>query len=744
MIQASNAYKSAVDGNGRRVQARVYLDGTLLDLPIGEVKLYRGCCGSKPDAGSIYVPYSDVEVKGTIDAAGGTPMRVDIGFMTGSAWEWVTVGSYVVSRIETQNDKVTIHGIGTIGLFGGQKAVVTETSYSAIATQIGTAVGYDVQFVGLDPSGSFESPPEGTYRDILAQIAYNLGGFLTESADGKWTIAGFCSGTAVLVNADRMQEPPSFGYESYSLNGVEVESAEIDLTMGNPLFDPWDYLVFGEVYAKMNIDRSSGNLIVEDGSTLTGDIAFDDNGDGHLLYTYSGEPNVLFTLLREHLIVSQPNSHIVPCLQIVHTLNGGLSTFIGAHVESSTEQEATIEGVLNRQVIEANAAAKEANAKATEALESVQETTNYFWANEEGAHVTKKTKAEFLDNPEAGGGNFLAQADKVAVRDGTKEMAAFGLFGQQMTNREGVRYFSLDSLNSTGDMFAQAGPFDRGIGTLTYATLPVMPTEGKPIYTSVDGASGALFEMVAGTAGEAESTRFGVTYKVTYDGAQSFTASETHPENDEQGVPAGTYGARISQIMYWANTNMPSMTFGTSEESRGKFSATFGEGLMAMYPNQTAVGMYNENLPDDLFEVGGGTDTDTRKTLFAVEANGDIYCAGKVNAGGAVVSDFVVEEGTSGIWSYRKWSNGDAECWGKFNKSVAAGAADSTSIYHYPFTFTSSPVALMSIACGGADLYRGHFEQGGTTAAQVRVTLINKHTAAVTFTVSVYSKGKWK
>jgi len=232
-----------------------------------------------------------------------------------------------------------------------------------------------------------------------------------------------------------------------------------------------------------------------------------------------------------------------------------------------------------------------------------------------------------------------------------------------MTNREGVRYFSLDSLNSTGDMFAQAGPFapdEWAIGTLTYATLPVMPTEGKPIYTSVDGASGALFEMVAGTAGEAETTRFGRTYKGTYDGAQSFTASETHPENDEQGVPAGTYGARISQIMYWANTNMPTLTFGTSEESRGKFSSTLGEGLMAMYPNQTAVGMYNVNLPDDLFEVGGGTDTDTRKTLFAVEASGDTYTAGEYYANNVNVPscEHTVSSGSGYRYDFYKYSNG--------------------------------------------------------------------------------------
>lgn len=147
--------------------------------------------------------------------------------------------------------------------------------------------------------------------------------------------------------------------------------------------------------------------------------------------------------------------------------------------------------------------------------------------------------------------------------------------------------------------------------------------------------------------------------------------------------------------------------------------------------------------------LGIQSQTDTLQSIDDLTVNdlnvtGGAAIAGALTVGGSVVSDFVVEEGTSGIWSYRKWSNGDAECWGMFSKSVAAGAADSTSIYHYPFTFTALPVSLMSIACGGADLYRGHFERGGTTAAQVRITLINKHTAAVNFTAFVYSKGKWK
>ena len=29
-----------------------------------------------------------------------------------------------------------------------------------------------------------------------------------------------------------------------------------------------------------------------------------------------------------------------------------------------------------------------------------------------------------------------------------------------------------------------------------------------------------------------------------------------------------------------------------------------------------------------------------------------------------LIADYVVEQGTSGIWTYRKWNSGIAECWG--------------------------------------------------------------------------------
>ncbi len=67
-----------------------------------------------------------------------------------------------------------------------------------------------------------------------------------------------------------------------------------------------------------------------------------------------------------------------------------------------------------------------------------------------------------------------------------------------------------------------------------------------------------------------------------------------------------------------------------------------------------------------------------------------------------VKTPIIVEEGTSGIWTYRKWSNGKAEVFGKIPISSLAvstalggwyrSAVVSGSSYSYPVTFASIPV----------------------------------------------------
>ena len=67
--------------------------------------------------------------------------------------------------------------------------------------------------------------------------------------------------------------------------------------------------------------------------------------------------------------------------------------------------------------------------------------------------------------------------------------------------------------------------------------------------------------------------------------------------------------------------------------------------------------------------------------------------------------DYVIEEGTSGIWRYRKWESGLAECWGNSSQTIdvdnvwdAAGnfVYGTGSPVLYPFTFTEPPSCLIT------------------------------------------------
>ena len=68
---------------------------------------------------------------------------------------------------------------------------------------------------------------------------------------------------------------------------------------------------------------------------------------------------------------------------------------------------------------------------------------------------------------------------------------------------------------------------------------------------------------------------------------------------------------------------------------------------------------------------------------------------------GHPLNDFIIEEGTSGSWSYRKYVSGIAECWGRMDYSGLNASGD--KYYHFsqkfPFTFSSNPALTVG---GGA------------------------------------------
>lgn len=73
---------------------------------------------------------------------------------------------------------------------------------------------------------------------------------------------------------------------------------------------------------------------------------------------------------------------------------------------------------------------------------------------------------------------------------------------------------------------------------------------------------------------------------------------------------------------------------------------------------QTAITADNLNaIQDELIRVGG--------------------------AGTLPVADYVVEQGTSGIWNYRKWNSGISECWLNSTRNVSGSQSSIISTAYY-------------------------------------------------------------
>lgn len=114
--------------------------------------------------------------------------------------------------------------------------------------------------------------------------------------------------------------------------------------------------------------------------------------------------------------------------------------------------------------------------------------------------------------------------------------------------------------------------------------------------------------------------------------------------------------------------------------------------------------------------------------------------------------DYIVEQGISGIWTYRKWNSGIAECWGTYtgttsytaNAAASGGYRTIISDIALPFTFSAAPKATASHN-GTSSHYWGSVANVATSTTEVGITLdrgnaVSDGSISITFNVI----GTWK
>ena len=134
------------------------------------------------------------------------------------------------------------------------------------------------------------------------------------------------------------------------------------------------------------------------------------------------------------------------------------------------------------------------------------------------------------------------------------------------------------------------------------------------------------------------------------------------------------------------------------------------------------------------------------------EPQATLDVAGDMRVDGSPLEDFVIQQGTSGIWNYRKWKSGTAECWGQYSFTTAISTAwgvlyesGAIALPNFPFTFAEIPHVHISTENSNYAMFveRGSSSSWSTTTNPGKIFAVRPNTVpSATYKISIYAIGK--
>lgn len=121
-----------------------------------------------------------------------------------------------------------------------------------------------------------------------------------------------------------------------------------------------------------------------------------------------------------------------------------------------------------------------------------------------------------------------------------------------------------------------------------------------------------------------------------------------------------------------------------------------------------------------------------------------------LDAQGANLADYVVEQGTSDIWTYRKWNSGIAECWGTYTNTTShyaqslGGYGYQSDLINFPTNlFISTPIPSFSARIGNGFALTGT-QTGSLSATGSTFYAISPSSGSQTCYWYIHVIGRWK
>ena len=118
-------------------------------------------------------------------------------------------------------------------------------------------------------------------------------------------------------------------------------------------------------------------------------------------------------------------------------------------------------------------------------------------------------------------------------------------------------------------------------------------------------------------------------------------------------------------------------------------------------------------------------------------------------------ADYVVEQGASGIWTYRKWASGKAECWGRKHITASMSQVTDNTFYYlstsfwetdYPFEFADVPCEVVSYHAPSSHMGWAYSQWENTQSRSGRYCAMrwNSETSEADVYLDYYVIGMWR
>lgn len=363
----SAGFIAALTAENRVYDAKILLNGTALDCSVNSITITKGSCGSDTafTVGNVVGSALTANVTGLATAIKGKEIEVHIGLEVDGAFEYVSLGKFVVSEAPQNIYTTNITAYGTVitrtgAAFDPPQTKTLVNIAASIASTVSALAGRTVTVTfgsGITTSKTITADLNNlTVYQTLQILAGAVGGYAVDTYDGNIKIYRFDDTPTLTRTTDTMVNLPVVEETDFEVSGVvcvvtqATETAPAVQYPANPT--GLENLIIENQY--ITEDLYTSYL-----SALTGYKYRPAN----IGLTY-GDPRLEGN---DVIQVTDINDvvYIIPCHMLTHTYTGGFATQVVS--VTATEQEndvASSAGNLTQQLSQIGASAISAKASA--------------------------------------------------------------------------------------------------------------------------------------------------------------------------------------------------------------------------------------------------------------------------------------------------------------------------------------------------------------------------------------------